>query len=497
MLLVGVAVVLQLTTVALLSVFLRQNYLYLFLIFELLAIIEVISIISKNQSSAFSTSWIVIILVSPVFGYLLYLLWGKTRARYRRSWNIKQSGMKKLTTYHNDKSARNTVFTAHPRSQRIIRYLENEGFPLYQHASCKYFDSGELLFEEMLKDIRDAKSFIFISYFIIQQGKLWSSFFDILKEKVAAGVEIRVMFDDLGSIMTVSRDFITELKKYGIDAVAFNPVHKFLSRPYLNYRNHQKIVVIDGTIGYTGGVNLADEYANLYPRFGHWKDTGIRLQGDAVFSLCMIFLQMWKTQSGVSEDYEKYRPQSVVRGDGFYQPFSDGPVTIPHNPAEGVYHQIIGNANKYVYIMTPYLVIEETMVRELCSAAHSGVDVRIITPKNYDKWYVHKVTQSNYKRLLAAGVRIYEYTPGYIHAKTILSDDEVAVIGTINMDYRSFYLHFENAVLLCGVPAIGDIKKDMLKTFSLSEEMSLDYWQKRPLKERALQAVLRLLGPLL
>ncbi|MDG5816984.1 cardiolipin synthase [Chitinispirillales bacterium ANBcel5] len=495
--LVVVAVLLQLFMVGMLSLYLRQNYLLIFLVFELLAITEVIYILSRNHYSAFSTSWIVIFLVSPVFGYILYLLWGNTRIKFKKAKMVRAIVMEQLKMFHHDEDARVSLFFKFPQRRRMVRFLEYEGFPLYNNTKSEYYSTGEELFDAMLEDLKKAQKFIFMSYFIISQGELWQSILDILKQKAASGVVVRVMFDDLGSILTVSKDFIKELNSYGIDAVAFNPVHKYLSILYLNYRNHQKITVIDGSVAYTGGVNLADEYANITEKLGYWKDNGIRLEGDAVYSMTIIFLQMWKAQTGQKEEYLKYKSDSIVKGDGFYQPFSDGPVNDPHNPAKDMYHQIIAAAKDYVYIMTPYLVIDDSLLTQLCAASHSGVDVRIITPKRWDKWYVHVVTRSNYSKLMDAGVSIYEYTPGFIHAKTILCDDDIAIVGTINMDYRSFYLHFENGVWLCGVPALRDIKKDIMHTVACSEKITARQWKQRSLKEKAVQVPLRLLGPLL
>jgi cardiolipin synthase len=327
---------------------------------------------------------------------------------------------------------------------------------------------------------------------------LWDRFEEILIRKAEQGVEIKLLFDDLGSIAAAPKNIIKKLGIYGIQVKLFNPVHKYISRLYMNYRNHQKITVIDGNIGYTGGTNLADEYANLYPKLGHWKDTAVRLEGDAVWSLTVTFIKMWEFESDVTLNYESYRPIIQSYGEqGFYQPFTDGPINNLDNVAETIYRKIINNATEYVYIMTPYLIIDNTMKDALCTAAVSGTDVRIILPKIWDNRYVHMVTQSNYGDLLRAGVKIYEYSPGYIHAKTIISDDDHAVTGTINMDYRSFYLHYENGVWICGAPVLECIKKDMVDTFDICEEILFDDWIRRPLHIKILQAVLRFYAVLL
>jgi cardiolipin synthase len=301
----------------------------------------------------------------------------------------------------------------HPNRKRIAGYLGRKDFPLYKNTNCEYFSLGESQFKAMLKDMEKAEKFIFLEYFILSSGKLWDRFEEILIRKAEQGVEIKLLFDDLGSIAAAPKNIIKKLGIYGIQVKLFNPVHKYISRLYLNYRNHQKITVIDGNIGYTGGTNLADEYANLYPKLGHWKDTAVRLEGDAVWSLTVTFIKMWESESDVTLNYESYRPIIQSYGEqGFYQPFTDGPINNLDNVAETIYRKIINNATEYVYIMTPYLIIDNTMKDALCTATVSGTDVRIILPKIWDKWYVHMVTQSNYGDLLRAGVMIYEYSPG-------------------------------------------------------------------------------------
>lgn len=494
---VGIAILAQIFLLAFLAINLRQKSVYLYFLIEIFGLIGVLILVNKKSNSTYVIAWISIIILLPVFGYLLYILWGRTGTQALRSKRIRRILSNKRIWLNRDSEIQLMLQEYYPIRKKFSQYLDHEGFPLYKHAESKYYKLGELQFKDMLIDMKNAKKFIFLEYFIVSDGKLWNDIYEILKEKAAQGVEIRLLYDDLGSIMTVPDNIVKELKSKNIKVITFNQVHKNIYRLYINYRNHQKIAVIDGNIGYTGGTNIADEYANLYNKYGHWKDTAIRIEGDAVWSLTVTFLQMWETESKIKENYLKYEPTVKIVGDGFYQPFTDGPVNNPHNPAEVMYRQIIYNAKKYVYITTPYLVIDESMMDALCLAAMGGIDVRIVTPRIWDKWYVHMVTRSNYGRLIKAGVKIYEYTPGYIHSKTIISDDDNGITGSINMDYRSFNLHFENGIWICGAPIIEDMKNDIIETFKVSAEISFNEWKCRPWYIKVIQAFLRLFAPLL
>jgi len=494
---VGLAILAQLFLLALVVVNLRSHAVYVYFLLETLGAIAVIFLIDQSRNSSYTIVWLVVILIVPVFGYFLYILWGRSATKGRKSLSVLKILNQGLEYLEQKPEVYEELKKTHPWRKRIAGFLIREGFPIYNKTRCEYFSLGELQFERMLRDFKKAESFIFLEYFILSEGEVWDRVHEVLRDKAAQGVEVRILFDDFGSIISAPNNLIKELKSENIQVLPFNPVQRYISRLYINYRNHQKIVVIDGNVGYTGGTNLADEYANIFPKHGHWKDTAIRLEGDAVWSLTVTFLQMWETESLAHEDYLQYRPTVELGGNGFYQPFSDGPVNNPRNPAETMYRQIISNAKDYVYISTPYLVIDDSMIDLLCTAAMGGTDVRIITPKVWDKWYVHMVTRSNYGRLLEAGVRIYEYTPGYMHAKTIISDDDHAITGSINMDYRSFNLHFENGVWICGAPVLKEIKDDIVATFALSEEINLQEWRERPWSEKSLQTLLRLFAPLL
>ncbi len=500
LMIVTVAIVTQLILFAYIALLLRHYAFFAYAFLEVFGLLIVFYIIDRNKTSAYTVAWSIIILIMPVFGGLVYLMWGRSATNTKKSKHIRKILVESLRKFKHDPKLRLALQEQYPDCNKVSVYLENEGFPLYKNTKCTYYPLGENHFKAMIEDLKRARKFIFLEYYILSKGFLWDEIYEILREKAAQGVEVRLMYDDFGSIMTAPDQLHKTLKDDHIQVYRFNPVHCKLSRLFINYRNHQKVAVIDGNVGYTGGTNLADEYANIYEKHGHWKDTAIRLEGEAVYSLTVTFLQMWETESNSSEDYEKYSVTGTYVQDeteGFYQPFNDGPVNHPHNPAEATYRQIIYSAREYVYITTPYLVVEDNMTDALCLAAKSGVDVRIITPKIWDHWYVHMVTRSNYGRLLKNGVRIYEYTPGYIHAKTIISDDNHAVTGSINMDYRSFFLHFENGVWICGAPVLQEIRHDIESLFPISEEITLEQWKNRPVHSKIIQFVLKLLIPLL
>lgn len=487
----------QIILIALLIDLLKNQAVYVYFAIEVLALLTVIILISQNPNSSFTITWLVIIMILPVFGFILFFLWGRGPVKGRFGRRVREMMERGFQFLEQGADTQAKLQADFPYRRKFSRYLSYHGFPVYHQTSSRYYPLGEAQFEAMLEDIEKAERFVFLEYFIFNEGHLWNRFEEVLVRKAKEGVEVRILFDDFGSIITAPDSLVDRMAKNRISVQRFNPIHKITARLYINYRNHQKIAVIDGNIAYTGGANMADEYANIYPKHGHWKDTAIRLEGDAVWSLTVTFLEMWDADNPNISDYEAYRPTKTVSGDGYYQPFTDGPLNNPDNPGEDIYRMIISNAQKYVYITTPYLVVDNKMVSVLQSAAESGVDVRIVTPKVYDKWYVHYVTQSNYGALLKAGVKIYEYTPGFMHAKMIISDDDHGVIGSFNLDYRSFHFHFENGVWLAGAPALKDMKQDILASMAHGEEIQYELWEQRPWYVKILQTILRLFSVLL
>lgn len=493
---VGISFFLQIGLMIFLAMYLMRYSIIAYFIFEIVSVITVFALV--NNAEAYKMSWIVIILVLPVSGLFLYFMWGRKRVNssyFRRSREIDALMVKNLR--QNEEIVQD-LERQHPNKVQISRYLRKEGFPIYNNTHATYFGLGEKVLEAMLEDLKQAKKFIFMEYFIVSDGKVWSDILEVLTRKVKEGVEVKLLFDDFGTLRINTQAFRRDLKSRGIEMSIFNPIHRDMVRMSFNYRNHKKITVIDGNIGYTGGFNLADEYANYIERFGHWKDSGIRLYGDGVYSFTCFFLNMWRiVNKNVRINDADYRPQAHVFQEGYVQPFMGGPHRNPHNPTEGAYTRMINKARDYIYITTPYLVLDQSMRDDLTSAAQSGVDVCIIVPRIYDKWYVYMVNVSNYGKLMEAGVHIYEYKPGFIHAKNVIADDECAICGTINTDYRSFYLHYECGVFLSEMEAVKDMKEDFLRTLGECEEMDLARWSKRPIGNKVMQAALKVLSPLL
>ncbi len=493
---VGIAFFLQIGIMIFLAMYLMRYSIIVYFILEIVSVITVFALV--NNAESYKMSWIVIILVLPVAGLFLYFMWGRKRTNSRYFRRLREYDTHMMRSLSQDESIVQDLEKQHPNKVQISRYLRKAGFPIYNNTKVNYYGLGEDVLAAMLADIRKAEKFIFMEYFIVSDGKVWSDILEVLTQKVKGGVAVKLLFDDFGTLRINTQAFRRDMKSRGIEMSIFNPIHRDVTRMTFNYRNHKKITVIDGNIAYTGGFNLADEYANYIERFGHWKDSGIRLCGDGAYSFTCFFLDMWRIANGdVEINDADYKPLIHVEEAGYVQPFMGGPHRNPHNPIEGVYTRMINKARDYVYITTPYLVLDQSMRDDLINAAESGVDVRIIVPRIYDKWYVYMVNVSNYGKLMEGGVHIYEYKPGFIHAKNVIADDECAICGTINTDYRSFYLHYECGAFLSEVDAVMDMKEDFNRTLGACEEMKLENWQKRPVGNKIMQAALKVLSPLL
>lgn len=493
---VAVGVILQVIFLWLMAVLMKEFSAWFYIFLEIVSVFVVFSLI--NNGDSYKNVWIVIIVALPVFGYILYFMWGRNRRNSRTYKRVRAVYEKSRRFRKQEPGIIESFKEKHPNKALIAKRLINEGFMLYDKTDVTYYDLGEKKFEALYEDLRNAEKFIFLEYFIISEGQVWETIKGILAQKVQEHVEVRLLYDDFGCLHANTPEFREELARLGIRFCVFSPIHKDSTKFTFNYRNHQKIVIIDGNIGYTGGANLADEYANIHERFGHWKDTAIRMEGKGVWGLTTIFLEMWEIAKGYENlDYSRYMPTIESDAEGFVQPLADGPANNPNNPIWDTYMHMINKARDYIWFTTPYLVLEREMINDLCRAAKSGVDVRIITPHIPDKWYVYMVTVKNYGALLENGVKIYEYTPGFIHAKNVVSDDECAICGTINMDYRSFYLHYECGVWMSDNQAVNDIKQDILNTLKVCEEITYDKWRKRPIGQRIIQWGLTIFSPML
>ncbi len=410
----------------------------------------------------------------PIFGLFLYLLFGGNQLNKRQKEKMKNIYYKQLKYKDNHNIVMNELRYENLSAYNQVKYISDYSLSnVCKHTKTTYLSNGKIYFDRLLSAIKMAKKYIFLEYFIIGQGKMWNTILEVLKQKVREGVEVRVIYDDFGCIMTLPNHYDKTLEKEGISVAIFNPFVPNLKSKF-NNRDHRKIAIIDGHIAFTGGINLADEYIGEKVRFGHWKDNGIMLEGEAVWNFTVMFLSMWDFIKEENEDYEKYRSnyEYETSSDGFVIPYSDSPW---NNEAVGetVYLNLIGKANRYIYITTPYLVLDNEMITALTMAAKRGVDVRIITPGIPDKKLVNEVTKAYYDVLLENGVKIYEYTKGFIHEKIFVIDDEYATIGTVNLDYRSLYLHFECGVWLYDCSVIFTIKKDFTLTLKECREIKL------------------------
>lgn len=462
----------------------------------LLSVVIIIWLVRKYDNPSYKIPWIILILLFPLFGGLFYLLWGNTPFNRARALH-KFAPARPDFSSGVSRPAGGRLVAAMPRHTRRTGYIESlTGMPAWGETTTRYFPVGEKQFEAMCLALAQAERFIFLEYFIIEQGEMWKPMLDILAEKAKQGVEVRIMYDDAGCLSKLPAGYDRYLRSLGIRVVRFNRFIPTLNT-YLNYRDHRKIMVIDGNVGYMGGANIADEYINRVSPFGHWKDTGIELRGAGVANMTELFLEMWEYATGVAAaDHMQYRPTLSRPGDGYVQSFGDTPLD-DYNVGETVYMQILNNARSYVYITTPYLILDNEMILALTTAAQSGVDVRIITPGIPDKKLVYLATRSFYQQLTREGVKIYEYTPGFLHAKMIVSDDDVGVVGTINMDFRSFFMHFECGTVLYGGKVIHEIRDDMLDIMAQSRPIDDEWFRHVPWLSSILASIMRLFAPLL
>ena len=476
----------------------KGNFLYFYLGSLALSIAIVFIIINNKSNPSYKIAWIIPVLIFPIFGGLFYLLYGGNKLSTREKLKMVIQNIKMTNSLKQDNKIMESLGKEDIYAQNQSKYiLDYAKCPVYNNTETTYFKIGEEKYEALLSELEKAEKFIFLEYFIIQEGKMFNSILEILERKAKEGVDVRLIYDDVGCLVTLPHNYHKEIEKKGIKCRVFNPIKPFFTRR-LNNRDHRKIAVIDGNVGFTGGKNLADEYINEYEKHGYWKDAAIMLKGDAVWSLTIMFLSMWDYIDNIDENYLRFKPSAEKRytSKGYVQPFDDSPL-VNEPIGETVYLNLINKAKKYIYINTPYLIIDNEMATALKIASKSGVDVKIVTPYIPDKVFVHAVTKSYYESFIKDNIEIYEFTPGFMHAKTFVVDDEYAVVGSINLDFRSLYLHYECGVWLYNTDSIKDIKEDYLKTLEKCHKVTIQECKNTSKIKKFFRLVIRLFAPLL
>ena len=465
-------------------------------VLRILSLVAILFVIKSDMNPSYKIGWILLIAVLPILGGLMYVIFGNKRpTKYMREM-LRAQLEKSAEDLDTQESITGELDGG---AAGLFKYLEGSaGYPTAKNTTVRYYRVGEEMYADLLPELEKAEKFIFLEYFIIRPGEMWDGVLEILKRKAAAGVDVRIIYDDMGCIDILPANYNATLEGWGIRTMAFNRFVPAVSL-VMNNRDHRKITVIDGKVGFTGGINISDEYINVKERFGHWKDTGLMLKGPGVFNLTLMFLEMWNAFNKDGDGYAEFIPDSFEEcgsaDDGYVLSFSDSPLDN-ESVGESVYTDMLYQAKDYIYITTPYLAIDSELQTALCMAAKRGVDVRMITPGIPDKKLVYRLTRSYYPTLLRAGVKIYEYTPGFIHAKSFVCDDKLCVVGTINMDYRSLYLHFECGTLMYNNPEIKQVKKDDLDTMEKCRKVELSDMKTNFLGE-LFDSFLRSVAPLL
>ena len=465
-------------------------------VLRILSLVAILFVIKSDMNPSYKIGWILLIAVLPILGGLMYVFFGNKRPT-KNMREMLRAQLEKSAEYLGTQESITGELDG--GAAGLFKYLEGSaGYPTAKNTTVRYYRVGEEMYADLIPELEKAEKFIFLEYFIIRPGEMWDGVLEILKRKAAAGVDVRIIYDDMGCIDILPANYNATLEGWGIRTMAFNRFVPAVSL-VMNNRDHRKITVIDGKVGFTGGINISDEYINAKERFGHWKDTGLMLKGPGVFNLTLMFLEMWNAFNKDGDNYADFIPSAFEEkgggSDGYVLSFSDSPLDN-ESVGESVYTDMLYQAKNYIYITTPYLAIDSELQTALCMAAKRGVDVRMITPGIPDKKLVYRLTRSYYPTLLRAGVKIYEYTPGFIHAKSYVCDDELCVVGTINMDYRSLYLHFECGTLIYNNPEVVRVKQDDLETMEKCRKVELSDMKTNFLGE-LLDSFLRSIAPLL
>lgn len=488
--------ILEIISIITIVYYFSEHFVWLFAIHYFLSLITMVFIINKDLLPEYKISWLLPVFFIPIYGSIFFFIFSDNRimSSVKIKMNEVSVRFKESQTNHEDiLSELDSEHTSYHQSKYLTDFANS---PIFKNDTTTYYPTGEDFFAAILEELEKAEKFIFLEFFIIEEGYMWDSILSILKRKVQEGVDVRLIYDDFGCLVKLPRHYDRKLRELGIKVHVFNPILLF-AMPKHNNRDHRKIIVIDGSVGFTGGINIADEYINRVERFGKWKDSGVKVTGEAVYSFTTMFLSLWSYYDKNDEDFKEFLPpQGSVYAypEGYVQPFNDSPLDS-EAVCETVYLNAINGAKRYVYITTPYLILSRELENSLCIAAKAGIDVRIITPHIPDKKSVFLITRSYYTRLLAAGVKIYEYTPGFIHAKNLIVDDTFSVIGTINMDYRSMYLHFECGIWLYDCPCIEDVYYDFMETLKVSQEIHPNDTKKVPFTTGIFTSILQLFAP--
>lgn len=491
---VGLGLIFQILLSLTVLLFLGKYIAIIEVLYGIFSILLVLAIIKESKSLSSDLPWIIIIMMFPIVGALLYVIIGRNlhRSKILKSINSNIELSKKYLVQ--DKKIKDEIDrNDYDKLKYISDYV---GFPVTKNNNLKYYYLGELAYKDMLEELKKAEKFIFIEYFIINNGEMWQGVLDILEDKAKEGLDVRVMYDDMGCLAMLPSNYPKVLEAKGIKCIAFNELKPFFG-VIMNNRDHRKMMIIDGHTVFSGGINLSDEYINVTHPHGHWRDNGIRIKGDAVWNFTVMFLSMWNAYRNVDSDYYKfkYNFKTEYKSNGYVVPYGESPLD-DEIVGENIYLNIINQAKKYIYIFTPYLIIDTDMINSLTLAAKRGVDVRIVVPGIPDKKIVYDLTSSYFDTLMKYGIKIYKYTPGFIHSKVFVSDDNVSTVGTINMDYRSLYLHFECGVFMQDVDIIKDVKKDLEDAIDKSHLVTKK--EARPSFFKGLwQAILRLFAPLM
>lgn len=489
------AVSIQIAILLIFIYWLSEYFVYFYSVSTILSIILAIHITGRDINPSYKIAWLFMVLLVPVLGGSFYVLIKIHPSTYKikKKLNIILADSRKYIPT-NKKLMED--LKSDDELYGLANYIDNYGgYPAYKNTSVKYFSSGENKFESMLEELENAKEFIFLEYYIVDEGIMWDAILEILCRKVKEGVEVRFMYDGMCTLNLLPQNYPRFIREFSIKCKVFSPIRPAISS-HQNNRDHRKILVIDGKTAYTGGINLADEYINAVKKFGHWKDTAVMLKGEAVRNFTVMFLQNWNISEETVEDFSPYLREYKVSSTGYVIPYGDSPFDH-ENVGELVYMDILNNARDYVHIMTPYLILDNEMILCMEYAAKRGVDVKLILPHVTDNPSAYTLARNLYPRLIQRGIKIYEYTPGFVHAKVFVSDNKKAVVGTINMDYRSMYLNMECACYFQDMNEVSEVEKDFACTLAMCEEITLDNCKKYSVVKQKIGKILWLFSPLM